>query len=346
MDGDIDWRAWRQFSSRVVVVIVLVALTLLLWRVANVLLLAFGSVVLAVLLRAGSVPLAKRTSLAEAWALAIVVVGAALILSLLVWLMGEQIRAQIAEFVARVPVAWNQVQDRLGIGGLRDWVSQAGTSLDPIGGVLSPVAAATTAVAGALGNFVLVLIGGLYLAADPETYRRGLLKIVPGDTTRDRIDGTLQASGTALRLWVLGQLVSMTIVGVLTGLGLWLVGVPAPLALGLLAFFATFIPYIGPVIAGVAATLVAAGQDWQTAFLAFLVYLGVQIVESYVVTPMVQQRMVDLPPVLTLFAVIALGVVLGPLGLVLGAPLLVVLFVAVKKLWVRETLGEATTLPA
>jgi predicted PurR-regulated permease PerM len=187
------------------------------------------------------------------------------------------------------------------------------------------------------------VVGGAFLAGEPELYRRGLVKLVPGERARERLGDTLDTTGRALRRWLLGQLLSMTIVGVLTGLGLWLIGVPAPLALALLTFLAEFVPLIGPVVAAVPALLLGLAQGWGTAVL--LLYLAVQQVESNMITPLVQRKVVELPPALTLFGVVALGVVLGPLGLILGAPLLVVAVVATKKLWVRETLGEPTRVP-
>jgi predicted PurR-regulated permease PerM len=269
-----------------------------------------------------------------------------LVLLIAGWLVGAEVRAQVADLVDRLPSAWRLLQQRLGVHDLGQWLAQrAQDGAASAGSVLSSLVDVTTTLGSAFANLLLVAIGGVFLATEPELYRRGLLKLVPGERARERLDDTLHACSRALRRWLLGQLVSMTIVGVLTGLGLWLIGVPAPLALGLLTFLAEFVPLVGPVLAAVPALLLGLSQDFATALWVLLLYLAVQQVESNMITPLVQRKVVELPPALTLFGVVALGVVLGPLGLILGAPLLVVAVVATKKLWVRETLGEPTRVP-
>jgi predicted PurR-regulated permease PerM len=334
------------FARRVVVVIGLVALAWLLWRAVDVLLLLLGAVVVAVLLRALADPVARFTPLNGRWAVAAVGVAIVLVLLLAGWLIGAEVRSQVSDLVDRLPTAWRLLQQRLGVGDLGQWLAeQARANIPSAGSVVTSLVGVTTTLGSILANLVLVVIGGAFLAGEPKLYRRGLVELVPGEGTRARVGDTLDACGEALRLWLLGQLVSMTVVGVLTGVGLWLIGVPAPLALALLAFLAEFVPLVGPIVAAIPALLLALTQGWTTTLWVLLLYLAVQQVESNMLTPLVQQKAVDLPPALTLFGVVALGVVLGPLGLILGAPLLVVAMVATKKLWVRETLGEPTRVP-
>jgi predicted PurR-regulated permease PerM len=202
-----------------------------------------------------------------------------------------------------------------------------------------------TSFVGGLADLLLIVFGGLFLAAQPGLYRQGFLLLLPPGGSRERVAGTLDASGTALRRWLLGQLVAMLLVFVLTGLGLWAIGVPAALALALLAGLAEFVPLIGPIVAAIPALLIALSDGWQTALWTLLLYLAIQQVESNLIMPVVQHRVVSLPPAVTLFAVVAFGLLFGSLGVLFATPLAVVVFVAVKKLWVRETLGEPTDLP-
>jgi predicted PurR-regulated permease PerM len=334
------------FARRVLVVIALVALACLLWRAVDVLLLVLGAVVVAVLLRACAEPIARRTPVSKGWAVVATAIAISLILLFAGWLVGAEVRAQVADLIDRLPPAWQLLQQRLGVHDLGQWLAeQAQTGAASADSVLNSLVGVTTTLGSAFANLLLVVVGGAFLAGEPELYRRGLVKLVPGERARERLGDTLDTTGRALRRWLLGQLLSMTIVGVLTGLGLWLIGVPAPLALALLTFLAEFVPLIGPVVAAVPALLLGLAQGWGTALWVLLLYLAVQQVESNMITPLVQRKVVELPPALTLFGVVALGVVLGPLGLILGAPLLVVAVVATKKLWVRETLGEPTRVP-
>jgi predicted PurR-regulated permease PerM len=191
---------------------------------------------------------------------------------------------------------------------------------------------------------LLVIVGGIYLAAQPKLYRSGLLKLFPAGS-RDRIDQALDDCWTALRLWLAGRLVSMVFIGLLTGVGLWLIGIPGALALGIVAFILEFVPFVGPIIAAVPALVLALAFDPVKALWVALLYLGIQQLEGNVIEPIVQQRAVDLPPALLLFAIVAGALVFGPTGVIFAAPLTVVLFVLVKRLYVREALGTATAIP-
>lgn len=133
--------------------------------------------------------------------------------------------------------------------------------------------------------------------------------------------------------------------GALTGIGLWLVGVPAPLALGLLAGLLEFVPYIDPVLAAVPGLLLALSVAPEVLLYTLLVYLGVQQLESNFVLPLVQREVLELPPALVIFSVVGLGVILGTLGWIFAAPLTVLLVVVIGKAYVREALGTRTKVP-
>jgi predicted PurR-regulated permease PerM len=204
--------------------------------------------------------------------------------------------------------------------------------------------AATTGLGGAMANLFLVVVGGLYIATNPRLYRTGLLKLVPAE--RRELTGTaLRDTGRSLRLWLVGQLVSMVLVGTLTGVGLWLIGVPSALVLGLLAGLLEFVPLVGPIVAAIPGLLIAATQGTETLLWALALYFVLQQLEGNIIQPLVQQRAVSLPPALLLFALVAFGTLFGIAGLLLAAPLTVVLFVAVKRLYVREALGTPTPIP-
>jgi predicted PurR-regulated permease PerM len=156
----------------------------------------------------------------------------------------------------------------------------------------------------------------------------------------------LAACGEALNRWLLGALASMLLVGGSVGLGLWWAGVPSPLALGVLAGLAQFVPVIGPWAATVPGLIVAAAQGPQTFAWAVAIYLGSSQFEANVMTPLLLRQMVELPMGLTLFAVLAMGVLLGPLGVLFATPLAVVAYVVVRHLYVEDLLGDHMRPPA
>lgn len=330
------WRAEVAFLRRALIVLAVVALALLLWTMRDAVLLVFAAVVVAVAVLAGARPLQSWFGLPRGVALAVVALALAGALAGIGWLVGSQIRAQVGQLVERLPTALETVEQRFGIalpslGGegsnVAQWVTSAG--LFAIDGVTA---------------LLVAVVGGFFLAADPKTYRRGIVKLLP-QTQHDRAEDALAASGHALGLWLRMQLIGMAIVGVLTGLGAWAIGLPAPLALGLLAALAEFVPMVGPVVAAVPALVFAAAQGDGLWLWTLALYVAIQQMESNMIMPLLGQKMVDIPPAVLLFAVIAAGSVLGIGGVLLAAPITVVAFVLVTKLYVRETLGEPAPVP-
>jgi predicted PurR-regulated permease PerM len=128
-------------------------------------------------------------------------------------------------------------------------------------------------------------------------------------------------------------------------LGLFAIGMPSALALGFLAGLSEFVPIVGPILSAIPALLLAFSEGGNMVFWVAGLYLLIQQLEGNVIMPLVQRKTVDLPPVVALFALVALGILFGPLGVLLGTPLTVVLYVAVNQLYVRDTLGEDAEIP-
>lgn len=334
------------FARRVVLVVAILGLALLLWYLVDVLLLVFGAVLVAVLLRAAAAPIDRRTGIGDNWALALAALAVTAVITAAVVLFGAEVRAQTLKLVETLPDAWDLFLQRTLSGDLRDEIMERAEDAVPAAGqVLGNVLLGAWSVAGGLSALVLIIVGGLYLAAQPDVYRRGLLLLLPDDGKRARGAETLDAMGEALKLWLLGQLATMGFIFVVTLLGLWLIGLPAALALAVFAGLAQFVPIIGPIVASIPALLVALTESWQMVLWVLGLYVVIQQVESNLVTPLVQRRTVQLPPVIPLFAVVVFGLLFGLMGVLFATPLAVLAFVAIKKLWVRDTLGEPTRLP-
>ena len=332
----------RQFIRRLLIIALVVIVSLVIWQILDIILLAFGSVIFAVLLHGVADPLARSGRISAEWALTATVLLLLLIFGLIGWIFGSEVSTQVSELGSIVPEAWRATEERLRESPLGrpflEWLNlMLGRSVSGAGYYVMSVG---TAIAG----FFAILIGGIYLAFQPRLYRTGLLKLFP-KPLRPAVEETLDASGGALRLWLVGQLVAMLLVGVLTGIGAWLIGLPSAIALGLLAGMLEFIPYAGPLLTAVPALLIAATMGTQTVIATLFLLAAVQQVEGYLITPIVQRKAVSLPPALTLFALIAMGLVFGPLGVLLAAPLTVVIYVAVKELYIRRILGEDTVVP-
>jgi predicted PurR-regulated permease PerM len=157
---------------------------------------------------------------------------------------------------------------------------------------------------------------------------------------RGPVAETLDAMSVSLRNWLKGQALGMLFVGIGTGLGLWLVGVPAAWAIGLVAGLAEFVPYLGIFIAAVPAVVLGFGQGTDTGLWTVGVLIAVQQLQGNIVMPLLQNRMVDLPPAVTIFGIIAAGILFGVPGVLLATPLTIVVLVLVRRLYLKEDKHE------
>lgn len=335
----------REFIRRTLIVLALAALFFLVWELRSLLLLIFGAVLIAVIFRAIADPIRSLTHVADGVAVALAVLLVTGILALASWMFGSEVSAQVRTLAESLPDAWRSFERRIGEMGFGERLQTMTEGATPSGsGVLSSVGHLAMSLGGGLADTLIVIVGGIYLAAQPRLYQRGTLKLIPPHQ-RALADEALEDSGNALRLWLKGQLISMTVVGLLVGVGLWLIGVPSAVALGLLAGILDFVPLVGPIVAALPALLIALTLGPETALWTVGVYLVVQQIEGYFLQPVVQQYAVDLPPVILLFSLLGSGMLFGALGIILAAPLTVVIYVLVKRLYVKEALGTPTPVP-
>ncbi len=320
-----------------------VLLLLLAWSAIDLLLLIFAGVLLAVFLRGLSDVVSTHTPLSAGWAMVVVVVALVAVIAVGGWLLAPLVANQVDQLSAEIPTAAGQLRQRVEhFRWGRRLLAQvpAPADLAPrTGNLVSRVTGVFSTALGALVNSVIVLFTGLYVAAEPGLYRSGLVHLVPV-AKRKRAQEILSAVAYALRSWEVGTLISMTVVGVLTWLGLWLLGVPLALTLGLIAGLLEFIPNLGPILSGVPAVLLALVQGPTQALYVVLLYLAIQTFESYLLTPLVQKHAVSLPPALTISVLALGGILFGFLGLLLAVPLAAAAMVAVKMIYVEDILGD------
>lgn len=333
-----DWTVFRITAIAGSVI----GLAVLCWLLSGVLLLVFGAVLFSIILRSISRPLARHTFLSDQFA---VIVAALLIFTVIAGLLalfGTRISGQIAELSKTIPAAIATLEQKLGLGDIYQQLIRNAES--SYGRILSGLTNVTLGIASALTDAVVIAVAGIFIAFHPSSYKQGILLLFPRNQ-RDELAKILDHSAIALRQWLLGQLIAMVLVGVSTGLALFFVGLPSPAALGVIAGLAEFIPMLGPIIGGIAPMLLAITQGWWTVLWTFLALLAVQQIESNVIMPVVQRRMVSLPPALTMFAVFAFGTLFGVLGVLFATPMLVIAYVFVTELYVRDTLGEDVPIP-
>jgi predicted PurR-regulated permease PerM len=216
------------------------------------------------------------------------------------------------------------------------------------GGVAGGVVSSTF---GIIGNVAVVLGVGLFLAMNPSLYAQGIVNLVPF-SRRPRTAAILSEVGIQLQWWFVGQLCSMISIGLLTFVGLSILHVPMAVTLGIIAGLMNFIPNFGPILAAAPAVLVAfAPHGDQTqlnpalAGWVILLYICIQLLEGWVITPFFQQRAVELPPALIIISQVVFGLLLGPIGLILATPILATIIVLVRMMYMEDVLGDTAAPP-
>jgi predicted PurR-regulated permease PerM len=337
--------SFRLVVKSLIAVALVGLLVLALLRLLDLLILVFGAVVVATLLRGFADAIERRTPLRGGWSLAVAVLIVVAAFAGLGWLFGSQLQTDLGAVARTLRASWDGL--RLGIAGFpggKDVATAMQRARMPTDDFVPKLVGAVNWVATVAIDLVVVLFGIVFIAADPSLYRRGVALLFPREH-RPLANEALVDAGQALRQWVVGLFVVMVFIGVFCGLGLWLVGVPSAAGLGLIAGLFELIPYLGPIISAVPVALVAATAGPEALWLSMAVMLVVHWVEAAFVAPIAAQKVVSLPPALSVFGVIAGGMLFGPIGLIFASPLLVVAMVLVKRLWVEEALHTPTHVP-
>lgn len=333
----------RTFRTTVIV-LATAATAYMLWRLVDVLLLVFACALVALILLTLARLIRRHLPMPFGVALTLTIVLLVALVGGALWFFGAAMNNQFAELIQRLPAAWIGVQQRLQATTLGRAIIERAQEFAPSGRtIVDTLTTAVTALGGIVSALALVLVGGLYLAAQPTLYGGGLMKLIP-ESARGRSAETFEAIATSLRGWLKGQALGMVFVGIGTSIGLSLIGLPAAPAIGMVAGLAEFVPYLGAIVAGIPAVILGFAQGTSTGLWAVAVLVIVQQLQGNIVMPLLQNRMVDLPPAITIFGIIVAGVLLGPVGVLLATPLTVVLLVLIRRLYlgegVEEVLGE------
>lgn len=329
----------------------MVALVALVVRTVDVLLVVFLAVLLGVYLRAITDMLRRRFRVPETAGLlsgVAITVGALVGIFLLV---APAVSQQVQDLLANLPQFLTELDATIsriirGTPLLRRFVGGGTSSL--FGSTLSEIfgflrGAAVPYLKGGvefLIEGVSVLVMAVYLARSPEIYTRGFLALTP-PRHRPLARNILDDLGVTLKAWVIGQLTAMVLLAALTTLGLWALGVPYFLAFGVFAGVAAIVPFFGTLLSTAIPAFIALGVSGLPKALAVAgVGVGVHLIEANFVAPVVMERQVNLPPVLTIAGVLLLGKLFGLAGLVVAVPILAVIVVLIRHVLLGELYGD------
>lgn len=306
------------------------------WALGHVLMLVFFAVLLGAALRGATDWVMAYTRLPAGAALALVVAALTAALAAMAYWTGPNLFSQVNDLTSRLLGETERVRKHLEDAGLM----QSGNQLQGLAErAVSPAAQIFTFSLTTLTELFVAVITAIYFAASPSIYVGGMVRLAP-IRHRARLREVFRAVAHVLRMWVLGQLVSMVAVGVLASAGLWLAGVPAPFAIGLVSGLLTFVPYVGTIVSGAIAVLIALSAGLSTAVWALGVFVVCHLFEGYVIAPIVQRRILELPPALSVLSMTVLGTLFSLPGVILGTPLAAAVLVLVQSLYVGDVLGD------
>lgn len=347
--GPLERSASRLDPGRIITLTLLVLAPLIaiwtFWHAQQAFFLLFAGILWAALLDACVRGLTGHAGMQRNHAVYLVIAATLAIVAALFWFAGSYIWSQANELYGALSeqlqdigtfienVTGESVAENRPMSVLRELSSFFGSGNGESGGAFS-LAASTL---GSLGNALIIYFVGVFLLVEPDLYKRGLVRLFP-KRHREGVDHAMHEAGETLRSWLTGKLLSMSIIFAMTWIGLMLLGYPFAFALGLLAGLLAFVPNIGPILTYIPIALLGLSEGLTTVALGLAVYAVAQTVESFLVTPLIQKRMVSLPPALIFFAQVLGGILFGLWGVALATPLAAILRLWVEKHYVEERL--------
>ena len=339
MENRTTTTADQSFQKKVWTTVGIIALVVvLIWIVKvtfNVFLLLMAGALIAIYFRGLSALIHRRLHLPEKASLTISIIGSILLLAAFFWLAGNRIQHQAGQLSDTLPSAVDNFKQQISKSPIGQKALKQVTSEGNMKKVSSVLQSFFRSSFGVLGDVYVVLFLGIFFTVSPHTYKNGFIKLIP-TRGKAKASDVLEKLGHSLKKWLKGQIFAMFVVFVLTAIGLAIIGVPMWLVLALIAGLLNFIPNFGPLLAMIPAILVALMLGPTTAVIVAALYIVVQMLESNLITPQIQKKLLDIPPALIIIAQLFMGVLTGGWGLVLATPLMVVLIVLVDELYVSK----------
>jgi predicted PurR-regulated permease PerM len=326
-----------------IAIVALFVVVILIIRVAfNVLLMALAGALIAVYFHGLGDIIQRRTKLSRRFAMIISIAGSFIILGVILWFMGTKIQTQVAELSNKLPATLHTAKAKLAESPIGQKI------LDSFSGNNSQKLANTaesffTTSFGVLGDLYIILFLGIFFTANPSLYKDGILVLVP-ENKKELGTHIINRISLSLKGWLKGMLLSMVLITVLIIIGLSIIGVPIALALALITGILEIVPNFGPLIAMIPGVLLALTMGTNTAIIVALLYIVSQTIVANIVTPLIQKKMINLPPALTLISQLIMGTVSGALGIILAVPLLAIAFILIDELYVKK-IGNAESEP-
>lgn len=301
----------------------------------SVLLLALAGILIAIYFHGSANIIHRKLHLSNGWSLAIAVTFNLLLMVAFFWFIGARLQSQVSQLSDTLPKTIRNAESKIdstAIGGkILDYMRSSGTTEKTI-------AVATKFFSsgfGILSDLYIVILMAAFFTATPTIYKKGFIKLLP-PKAKEKGEALLNEINGVLKNWLKGEIFGFFFIAVLTGIGLWIIGMPLVLTLAVMAGILNFIPNFGPLIALIPAGLLGLTISPATALIVIGMYTFVQIIQSAVTQPLIQQKMMNIPPVLTIFAQVAMGLLAGFWGVLLAVPVVGIIMTVVNKLYIEQ----------
>jgi len=337
-------------SARAAPYIILAVVALIVWYAHDTLLLVFAGILLALALRTAAEFTAKTFHMRIVWAVWVTAIAGLVLVGVAMAAVGNAAATQIAALRDTLPGALTDLLQHLRTTPIGIWIANnlphASAVIPDMAHLLSHAGGILSGALGAIVAIFVIAFVSIAGALEPELYVNGLVQLFPANR-RARIRSVFIEIGHTLCTWFIARLFTMAVTATLVTVGLTILHIPLAVGLGVLAGMLAFIPNIGAFIAAAPAVVLAFVQNPTAALEVAIMYLIVHVLDDFVVAPVVERKVVKLPPILTLVAQIILSVASGAAGVMLAAPLVAASIVIVRRLWVEDVADPAlTNIPA
>ena len=323
--------------------IVCLSLILILFvRVAfNILLMTFMGVLIAVYFHGLADLIAQKTKINRKVSLFISIAGTITLLGGMIWIIGSTVQQQAAQLSHTLPQTIAAAKIKLA-GSAAGQQLLGYTTGDNSKKLTDAAGTFFSSSFGVIGDLYIILFLGIFFTADPSLYKNSLLAIVPSQREADG-RAIWDRISTALKAWIKTKLISMVLITIVIALGLMIIGLPGTLVLGLIAGLLDIIPNFGPVIAMIPGVLLGLMVSPQMAVIAALIYVACQTIVGSIFMPLIQKKMINIPPAITMISQLMMGVICGLMGIILAVPILLVLSILVDELYIKKKKAAEAT---
>jgi len=282
----------------------------------------------------------KFLKLGRNWSYLITVMIMLFFIAVLTWMTGPPIYDQIIKIGQQLPSAFEKLKNSLQVHPIAKLIlSETGSGTSLFSGSLNYLTRFFSTSFSYITDILIIFIIGGYLGAAPQLYLNAIYTMFPPEK-HSQLNTLFSNWGNALKWWLVGRFASMIIVGILIGMGLWIAGIDLALALGIISAILSFIQFIGPIISYIPAVLIGFAQNSTMALYVTIIFLVVQSIESYLLTPMIEKRVVSLPPALVIVMQFAMGFLFGIFGVLLASPIAVVIIILIQLIYIRGMLNQ------